>query len=82
MAVLPDSDRVFVWARMMRETAVPPSGVLTKADLRAAVDGLDTFLDANAASINSAIPQPARAELTTEQKARLLALIVLRRWGG
>jgi len=55
---------------------------ITKVDLRAAVDALDSFLDTNAAAINSAIPQPARGSLTTAQKARLLALVTLRRFGG
>jgi len=49
---------------------------VTKADLRAAFNDLDTFLNDNAAAINTAIPQP----LTTEQKARLLMEVVRRRY--
>lgn len=79
MAVLTDDQRVAVWARWMRENAAACS--ITKADLRAAVDALDQFLEDNAAAINSAIPQPARGALTTEQKARLLAYVALKRWG-
>lgn len=55
---------------------------LTKADLIAAVGGVDDYLEANAAAMNSAIPQPARGALTTSQKARLLAAVALARWGG
>jgi hypothetical protein len=55
---------------------------VVKADLRAAVDALDTFLDTNATAINNAIPQPARGALSTAQKARLLAYVAMRRWGG
>ena len=83
MAVLSDADRGAVWADVMRQLsdARDPCAI-TKADLRAAVDALDTFLDTNAATINAAIPQPARSGLTTPQKARLLAYVALKRWGG
>ena len=46
---------------------------LTKADIIAAAVALDDFFTSNAAAINSAIPQPARAALTTPQKAALAA---------
>lgn len=53
---------------------------IVKADLRAAVAALDAYLADNAASINSAIPQPARANLTAQQKARLLSIVALTRY--
>lgn len=53
---------------------------LTKADILAAVNALDDFLNTNAAAINTAIPQPARGALTTAQKARLLSLVIHRRY--
>lgn len=80
MAVMSEADRAAVWARWMREN-IDACGV-TKTELRAAVDALDSFLDINATAINNAIPQPARGALSTSQKARLLAYITLRRWGG
>lgn len=55
-------------------------GTCSKAELLAAVNGLDDYLETNAAAINSAIPQPARAQLSTKQKALLLALVCLLRW--
>jgi len=55
---------------------------LTKDDLVAAVGGLDDFLEANAAAINQAIPQPARGALTAPQKAALLSFVAMRRYGG
>lgn len=58
-----------------------PAGV-TKADVMAAAQGLDAYLDANAGAINAAIPQPARGALSTAQKARLMALVTLARFGG
>lgn len=80
MAVLIDADRIAVWTRWMHDNR--EDCAITKVDLRAAVDALDTFLDTNAATINAAIPQPARGALTTAQKARLLAYVALKRWGG
>lgn len=81
MAVLPDADRREVWARFMRELSArrePCS--LTKVDLRAAVDAIDVWVDANAAAFNAAIPQPARSALTARQKAELLFYVVFRRY--
>lgn len=54
---------------------------ITKADLLAAVNALDTFFDNNAAAINQAIPQPARAALTTRQKAFLVTAVIRKRFG-
>lgn len=82
MAVLPDGDRVALWADLMREISrvVEPLGALNKADLRAAVDAADAWADANASSFNTAIPQPARGVLTAKQKARLLMFVIRRRF--
>jgi len=57
-------------------------GAMTKAHLRDAVNAIDDFLETNAAAVNTAIPQPARGALSTTQKARLIAYVALRRWGG
>lgn len=80
MAVLPDNDRADVWADFMRKISdARESCAVNKTDLRAAVDALDSFLETNAAAINGAIP---RANLTAAQKARILAYVALKRWGG
>jgi hypothetical protein len=81
MAVLPDADRVALWAEFMRDQSASrtPMG-LTKADLRAAVDAADAWADSNAASFNTALPQPARNALTAKQKALLLMVVIRRRW--
>jgi hypothetical protein len=81
MAVLSDTERLRVWRGLMRYWSAlrEALGALTKADLRAAVDAADGWLDTNAASFNSAIPQPARGQLTTAQKALLLAVVALAR---
>lgn len=82
MAVLSDVDRVALWADLMREISrvTEPLGALTKADLRAAVDAADAWVDANASSYNTALPQPARSVLTAKQKARVLMFIMRRRF--
>jgi hypothetical protein len=76
MAVLSDSDR----AAVMGDFAALPGLELTKADLRAALNGLDDFVSTNQTAINNAIPQPARSALTTSQKARLLMYVVQKRY--
>lgn len=83
MATLSDSARRDLWAAYMQEVSTDREPLaLTKADLRAAVDALDTFLSDNAAAINTAIPQPARGALTTAQKARLLVFVIRARYLG
>ena len=81
MAVLANADRLEVWAEYMREMSGNAEATsLTKADLRAAVNALDDFFNANAGTINAAIPQPARGALTTAQKARLLVYVIRQRY--
>ena len=81
MAEMVSEDRRQVWAETMREWSSANESVgITKADLRAAVDAIDTWLSSNAAGLNAAIPQPARGALTTAQKARLLQFVVARRY--
>ncbi len=53
---------------------------LTKADLRAAINAIDDWADANQTSFNQAIPQPARSALTAKEKAQLLMAVLKRRW--
>lgn len=78
MAVLSDPNRVAVWTDWMRENAESCS--ITKTDLRAAVNAADDWANSNAASYNTAIPQPARNALTSAQKARILSYVILKRW--
>lgn len=78
MAVLSDNDRRVTWADAMRRADCP--GNLTKADLRAAVDAIDSWIDSNAVSFNTAIPQPARGALSAKQKAALMMLVISKRF--
>ena len=81
MAVLTDSDRIECAAEFMRELSnIRESLNLTKPDVRAAVSALDQFLSDNAAAVNAAIPLPARTNLTTAQKARMLTFVIRQRY--
>ena len=80
MAVLSDTDRVRIWRGLMRYWSRTAEGcAITKADLRAAVDSVDSWIDNNAAAFNAALPAAARTGLTTEQKGMLLATAALMR---
>lgn len=80
MAVLSDNDRQALWADFMRNFPAGESCGITKTELRAAVNGLDDYLNTNASAINQAIPQPARGTLTSSQKARLLVWVIRKRY--
>ena len=76
MAVLPTTDRETIWTKFMsdissKRQAVP--GVL-KLDLRAAVFAIDDWIEANQASFNTALPEPAKSALTGKQKVELPCL--------
>lgn len=80
MAVLSESDRQGVFAGVNRDPPTIQGLGITKAELRAAVDAVDQWIDDNASAFNTAIPQPARGALTAKQKASLLVHVVRRRW--
>ena len=82
MAQLTGSDLKAIRAKFMsdvssREEAL---GVMTKIELRTAVDAIDTWVDGNVVSFNSALPLPARTELTAKQKLELFVAVAKRRW--
>ena len=84
MAALPDPDRIACMADFCRERSAIRdilSG-LVKADLRAAVNAIDDWIDANTAAFNAALPQPARGALTASQKQELFLRVLHRRVKG
>ena len=81
MAVLTDEIHLKIWRGLMRywsnsRTPVP----IVKADLRAAINAADNWADDNAAEYNNALPPPAKTVLSAEQKAAILATVILARF--
>lgn len=80
MAVLTDNQRAKLTAGLMRYWSASQTPIATtKANLRAAVNGIDSELDSSTTQFNNAVPQPARAELTADQKTLIVALTALLR---
>lgn len=81
MAVLSDTDRRQIRHKMTEELSRIWEVIdISKVDLKAAVDATDAWIDANAASFNSALPQPARGALTQKQKVRLFLYVAQKRF--
>jgi hypothetical protein len=79
MAVLDAPNRRAVMAQIAAALDSDGPLTLTKDHLAAAVAGIDDYIEANAAAMNAAIPQPARGALSADQKAVLFAYTALRR---
>ena len=81
MAILPDEDRKDIWVELMQQYSRDGESIgIVKADLRATVDAIDTWLQANGASLNAAIPEPARTALTQKQKALAVSYVINKRY--
>ena len=82
MAALPDADRIEITAKLQRlaQWAAISCGI-TKADLKAAVDATDDWIDSNAASFNNALPTAAKNGLNSTQKTLLFCYVALKRAG-
>lgn len=81
MAELTEGDRAETHAEIMRVLSDLRLSIgITKQELRAAIDAIDTAMDGLASTINAAIPQPARSTLTTTQKALLLMYVIQKRY--
>jgi hypothetical protein len=81
MAVLSQTVRQQIWRGIMRYLSAQLEGLaVTKAELQAAVDAADTWADGAGSSYNSALPSAFRTSATADQKALLLAVVVLARF--
>ncbi len=81
MAILSDADREQIWKEFMeRHSSLREPIAVTKSDLRVAVNAVDTWVEANKASFNAALPEPAKSNLSAKIKAALLTFVVERRW--
>lgn len=79
MAVLDAANRLRVanqWMREQKETCA-----FTKADLRAAVDAFDAWIDANQAAAVATLPAGFRNASTPTQKTSLFCYVLERRAG-
>lgn len=82
MAYLDDLNRADVWREFMRRMGPEDRAApLTKADFRAAINAMDTWLADNAGTINSAFPTAARQALTPVEKIGVFAYVALKRYG-
>jgi hypothetical protein len=80
MAVLDATSRLRLGNEWMRRQTETLAGV-TKADLRAAVDATDAWIEGNQASFNSALPTAFRNNATLTQKTLLFCYVAMRRAG-
>lgn len=81
MATMTTTDRAAIHTALMQDLsrALEPCSTL-KADLRAAIDAADQWVSDNQVSFNNALPTAAKNTLTTPQKARLLMMVLQRRF--
>lgn len=70
--------------QMVREDPGQTLGrtALTKADLVAALNAVDSWCTTNQASYLAALPEPFKSNSTAAQKAAALSYVALRRWAG
>ena len=81
MAVLSETDRQRAYRGLMRYWSSQQETVagILKPDLRAAVNATDDWIDQNSAAFNTALPIPARTNLTATQKTLLFCAVALMR---
>jgi len=79
MAVLDTPSRVAILAYLCRRFGY--GGTMTKANVQAAIDATDSWIDTNAAAFNSALPAAAQSGLTTAQKTIIFCFVALKRAG-
>jgi len=56
-------------------------GGITKAGVQAAINATDTWIDTNAASFNTALPEPSKSVLSAAQKTIVFCYVALKRAG-
>lgn len=82
MATLTAPQRLTIFAAIMRWwSSLREPVAFNKADLQAAVDATDTWIDDNAASFNSALPVAFRTGATLQQKTMLFCYVAMKRAG-
>jgi len=79
MAALPEAEREVLWRWIALTNREGEIDRLTRAQLRPVIDATDDFAVANAGSFNTALPEPAKTDLTAGEKTLLLMYVVRRR---
>lgn len=80
MAQLSVQNRTRIQRGLMRYWSASRSVItLSKADLQAAINATDTWIDDNAAAYNSALPTAAQSGLTAIQKTLLFCVVAMAR---
>ncbi len=78
--ILSEIDRAQVWRGLMRFWSRRAEALsVNKADLQAAVDATDTWIENNQVSFNTALPAAAKNNLTQSQKTLLFCAVAARR---
>lgn len=82
MAML-DADRTATMRQFAKKIfqEVGTTANMDTVELKAAVDAVDGWVDANQASYNTALPVPFKTTATAQQKALLLVYVVMKREG-
>jgi hypothetical protein len=80
MAELSTADRQRIWRGIQRyASGLNQAVALNKAEIQAAVNAADTWINDNAASFNSSLPAAAQSGLTAAQKTLLFCAVALAR---
>ena len=80
MATLPTEDREKIHRGIMRYWSQENESIpIVKADLYAAIEATDDWIDGNQASYNAQLPAAARNSLSQSQKTLLFCVVALAR---
>ena len=81
MAILSNKNRKIITQVFADDESFERNKVVPgQQDIQAAVDAVDDWLEANRASFNAALPEPAKKGLLLKQKNKLLLLVINKRW--
>ena len=81
MATLTEEERKKIWRGLMRYWSSDwtlMSG-FNKSELMDAVDATDDWIDSNQVSFNTALPEPAKSNLSQAQKTLMFCAVALAR---
>jgi hypothetical protein len=79
MAVLNGTLRAEILAYLCRRFGY--GGAMTKANVQAAINATDSWIDTNAAAFNSALPAAAQSGLSATEKVILFCFVASKRAG-